>query len=121
MQKKPMRFVEDVLELFVQHSTAARLLDIVGSGRRGALNLVEVASYRARMFKGLCERIAEVDQACVDASVAAQGRAFASVGVPADATQRMLAQGDSLAMAGLRMRVDAVFDQSPKPGAGAPL
>lgn len=115
----------DVIELCVQRSSAVAVLDALdGRARlRGALNLIEVTTYKSRMFKGACERSpADADPAFVEASLTATGRAFASVGMSADALERMLAHGDApRAMVSLRLVVESVFDQSPKPGAGARL
>jgi hypothetical protein len=112
----------DVVEFYVQRAAAHRLVEIIAAGRRAAVNLVEVSSYRSRLLKGFCTPLlSDVDQAFVEASVAAQGRAFASVGMPADTAQRLLAHGRSASMIGFSLKVDCVFDQSPKPGAGAPL
>ena len=112
----------DVVEVFLQRATAARLLEILVDGRRAALNAVEVSSYRSRLLKGFCTPLTgEVDQAFAAESIAAQSRAFASVGMPTDAAQRILSHGEQRNLVGLRIEVDCVFDQSPKPGAGAPL
>jgi hypothetical protein len=112
----------DVVEVFLQRATAARLLEVLADGRRAALNAVEVSSYRSRLLKGFCTRLTgDVDQAFATESIAAQSRAFASVGMPADAARRILSHGEQSSLVGLRIEVDCVFDQSPKPGAGAPL
>jgi hypothetical protein len=112
----------DILEAYVLRAAAARLLEILGDGRRAALNVVEVSSYRSRLFKGFCTPLrGAVDQALIDASVAAQGRAFTSVGLGPNAAERLLAHSPDREMIGFRLQVDGVFDQSPKPGAGAPL
>jgi hypothetical protein len=113
----------DEIEIYVQRASAERCLQNLAKPGRAALNLIELPSYRSRAFKGLC-RVSEspVEQAFLEESVAALDRAFGSVGMPACAAQQMLAQADSpLAMVVLRLSVDRVFDQSPKPGAGAPL
>jgi hypothetical protein len=113
---------EDRVEVYVQRAVAATLLAIVGEGRRAAINLVEVASYRSRTIKGhLTPWHGPLDQALVDASIAAQGQAFASVGLPVGGAERMLSYGGCREMAALVMHADSVFDQSPRPGAGAAL
>jgi hypothetical protein len=112
----------DILEAYALREAAARLLEIMGDGRRAALNVVEVSSYRSRLFKGFCTPLrGAVDQAFIDASVAAQSRAFTSVGMGPNAAERLLAHTPDREMIGFRLQVDCVFDQSPKPGAGAPL
>lgn len=113
---------DDRVEVYLQRAVAAPLLAIVGEGRRAAINLVEVASYRSRTIKGhLTPRHGPLDQALVDASIAAQDRAFASVGLPVGGAERMLSYAGSREMVALVMHADSVFDQSPRPGAGAPL
>lgn len=111
----------DIIEVYAQRTAAARLVEIVGQGRRAAVNVVEVSSYRSRLLKGFCTPLSDVDQPFVNDSVAAQGRAFAGVGMGADAAQRILGHVPSPEIVGFRLKVDCVFDQSPKPGAGAPL
>lgn len=112
----------DLLEVYVQASSARGLLDALDRPRRAALNLIEVTTYRSRAFKGACERsLRDPDPAVIEESIAAFVRAFQSVGMSADSPQRMLAQGGGTEMAVLRLAVESVFDQSPKPGAGARL
>jgi hypothetical protein len=113
----------DVIEVFVQRSSALPLLGALAESCRAALNLIEITTYRSRMFKGSCELAShEADPVFGDASVAALGRAFHSVGLPPDGAERMLAHGGvPRTMVALRLTVESVFDQSPKPGAGARL
>jgi hypothetical protein len=120
----------DVIEIYVQRAGALPLLEALvydlfnlESGRRAALNLIEVTTYRSRMFKGACALAPnDPDPTFVDESLAADGRAFHSVGMPADAVERILSHGDPpREMVALRLTVEAIFDQSPKPGAGARL
>ncbi len=112
----------DLLEVYVQASSARGLLDALDRPRRAALNLIEVTTYRSRAFKGACElSLRDPDPAVIEEWIAAVARAFESVGLPPDATQRMLAHGGDPEMVALRLAVESVFDQSPKPGAGARL
>jgi len=111
----------DVIEVYVQRAASRALVESLTNGGRAALNLIEVTTYRSRMFKGACEvSKRETDSAFLDENLAALNRVFHSVGMPVDAAQRMLSHSaEPLAMVELRLSVDSVFDQSPKPGAGA--
>jgi hypothetical protein len=63
-----------------------------------------------------------VDDAALEQSLVALNRAFHAVGMPPDTAQRLL--GHCTAphdMVVLSLSVESVFDQSPKPGAGARL
>jgi hypothetical protein len=117
----------DVIELCVQRAGALPVLEALETCTRvrAALNLIEVTTYRSRTFKGACELSPTgADPEVVDASVRAMGHAFQSVGMAADLVDRILSHGDGdgpRAMVSLRLAVESVFDQSPKPGAGAPL
>jgi hypothetical protein len=113
----------DVIEIYVQRSASPRLLGAISSSGRAALNLIEVFTYRSRLFKGRCA-VAEaaVDVASLDENLAALSRVFHGVGMPLDAAERMLAHSAvPRDMVVLALTVDSVFDQSPKPGAGARL
>jgi hypothetical protein len=96
---------------------------VFATSARAALNLVELPSYRSRTIKGTCVvSDAAVDPALLAESVEAMSRAMHGVGMPADATHRMLGgRVEPAHFVVLRLVVDSVFDQSPKPGAGAPL
>ena len=113
----------DIIEIYLQRSSALPVLEALAERRQAAVNLIEVTTYRSRMFKGTCELSpTDPDEAFVEESVAAAGRAFHSVGMALDSADRMLSHGDApRAMVALRLSVESVFDQSPKPGAGAPL
>lgn len=113
----------DVIEICVQRLASANLCQAIASSGRAALNLIEVSTYRSRLFKGRCEvAAAAVDEAALEQSLAALNRAFHSVGMPLDAAERMLAQAAAPRdMVALALSVDSVFDQSPKPGAGGRL
>lgn len=112
-----------VLELYLQRSSAQRFLANLAHHRRAAANLIEVISYRSRAFKGACAvSQAPLDQDFLDACLVAMNAAFASVGMPGDAVQRMLSFGDApRTWVALELTVEAVYDQSPKKGAGAKL
>jgi hypothetical protein len=113
----------DVIEVYVLRLASLALVEAVVSSGRAALNLVQVATYRSRMFKGRCEVSAVgVDDAVLEQSLAALNQAFHGVGMPPDTAQRML--GHCAAprdMVALSLSVQSVFDQSPKCGAGARL
>ena len=113
----------DVIEVLVQRGSAAGVLGALDRPRRAALTLIEVASYRSRSFKGACERSPRgFDADALETSVAALGRAFHAVGLAADGAERMLGHArEPREMVALRLSVESVFDQSPKPGAGARL
>ena len=113
----------DVIEARVQRACAGPLIEALSEPRRGALNLIEVRTYRSRTFKGRCTLLPDgIDVPFVDPAIAEVGRAFHSVGLPADVAQRMLMHAtEPHAMIVLHLAVESVFDQSPKPGAGARL
>ena len=113
----------DVIEVYVLRSASLALVEAVVQRGRAALNLIHVATYRSRLFKGRCEvSPAEVDDAVLDRSLNALNRAFHEVGMPADAALRLLGHCSSPRdMVALSLSVESVFDQSPKPGAGAQL
>ena len=113
----------DVIEVYVLRSAAAALVEAVFSSGRAALNLIHVATYRSRLFKGRCEvSLATVDDAVLDQSLNALNRAFHEVGMPPDAALRLLGHSSAPRdMVLLSLIVDNVFDQSPKRGAGARL
>jgi hypothetical protein len=113
----------DELEVYVLRAAALAVLDALANGGRAALNLIEVSNYRSRMFKGACEISPfDADSAFLDESLAALNRVFVSVGMAPASAERMLGHADAPhAMVALRLQVDSVFDQSPKPGAGARL
>jgi hypothetical protein len=113
----------DILEIGVQRSSALPVLEALAERRQAAVNVIEVTTYRSRMFRGPCELApTDPDMAFVEACVAAQARAFQAVGMTADAADRMLAHGDApRAMVAIHVHIESVFDQSPKPGAGARL
>jgi hypothetical protein len=113
----------DVVEIYVLRSSAQRCLQNLAGSGRAALNLIELPSYRSRTFKGTCRvREAEIDAAFLAENLLALDRAFSSVGMPPGSVQRMLFDcDDARHMLALQLSVDSVFDQSPKPGAGAPL
>jgi hypothetical protein len=113
----------DLLELYVQRPNAERFLENLADSGRAAVTLIEVTSYRSRAFKGACALSeAPLDQAFLDTCLVAMNAAFVRVGMPDDAVQQMLAwSGAAHAWVALSLSVDAVFDQSPKKGAGARL
>jgi len=113
----------DVIELYVQQSCAQRFVACLTPESRAALNLVEVATYRSRTFKGVCALSAvAIDEPWLTECLAAQGRSFAGVGMPEGAVDQMLSYSKTpRAMLAFRLAVDSVYDQSPKPGAGGRL
>jgi hypothetical protein len=113
----------DRIEVYVQRSVASRLLENLEGGSRAALNTVEVDTYRSRLFKGHCSvSAAPIDEALLDRCLVAMNAAFVSVGMPENAVPAILDHADAPRdMVRLVMDVDCVFDQSPKPGAGARL
>jgi hypothetical protein len=119
------RFVDarDELELYVHRSGSARVLELLANGGRAAANLVDVRSYRSRLFKGRCRvpRV-EVDEAFLEEWLGEMQSAFAAVGMPPDCVDRILSHYDEpRAMLPLVLEIESAFDQSPKPGAGARL
>jgi hypothetical protein len=115
------REASDVIDIYVHSSNAHTLARGLAGNGRAALSLIDVPSYRSRLFKGPCVASGIVpDLATLDRSLAALDRAFSRVGMPSDVTQRMLAHSDApRSMAVFELTVESVFDQSPKPGAGA--
>jgi hypothetical protein len=113
----------DVIEVYLLRSASLAVVNAVVSSGRAALNLIQVATYRSRTFKGRCEvSPVGVDDAIVEQSLIALNRAFHEVGMRPDTAQRLL--GHCAAprdMVALTLSVESVFDQSPKPGAGARL
>jgi hypothetical protein len=113
----------DVVELYVVREGASRLVESVSRNGRAAANLIDVPTYRSRTFKGRCT-LSEtaLDVRFLDECVRAMDVDFASVGLGPGAAERMLAHFASpREMVALALHVDSVFDQSPKPGAGARL
>lgn len=113
----------DRIEIYVQRSVSARLVQNLEQTGRAALNAVEVHTYRSRLFKGSCRiSTAPIDEALLEASLSAMNEAFFSVGMPEDAVATILSHADEPRdMLALVLDVECVFDQSPKPGAGGPL
>lgn len=122
------RVVEDTdaIEVYLLRSSSERTVRNLGAGARAAFNAIEVHSYRSRSFKGWCtvaRDFVAADDVLVAQSLSAMGRSFAQVGMPDDAVERMLAHagGPERSWVCVLVRVDGVYDQSPKPGAGARL
>ena len=115
--------VADVIEVYVLRSAAPGVLEGIASSGRAALNLIEVATYRSRLFKGRCEvSHTAINEAALQNSLLALNRVFHEVGMPPDAAHRMLAHYSAPRdMVALSLTVDSVFDQSPKRGAGGRL
>jgi hypothetical protein len=113
----------DALELYVRRPSAERFLANLAHNGRAAANLIEVTSYRSRAFKGACALSeAPLDETFLDTCLIAMNDAFVRVGMPANAVQQMLAWSNAQRpWVALSLSVDAVFDQSPKKGAGARL
>jgi hypothetical protein len=112
----------DELEAYVLRCASSDLLANLVNGGRAALNLIHVPTYSSRMFKGDCSiSTLEMDQRFVDTCISEAGAAFESIGMPPGTLATMLSHYDSHEMVGLLLEVDSVFDQSPKPGAGARL
>lgn len=112
----------DVLEFYVPKTAAERFLQVLATESRAALNLIELPSYRSRTFKGACAVSgAAIEPALLADCVAAANQAMHAIGMPVDTVQRMAGSVDPQHFVALRLVVDSVFDQSPKPGAGAPL
>lgn len=113
----------DRLEAYVLRAGADRFLERLAEGTRVALNVIELPSYVSRAFKGTCEPFEEaLDEAFHRSRLAAMNDAIVRVGMPDDAVERMRATFElPHRTIGLRIAVDGVFDQSPKPGAGARL
>jgi len=113
----------DQLLVYVLRAASSGLLEGVESRGRAALNLIEVESYRSRLFKGPCRvSTAPIDAAFLDLSLTALNQAFQGVGMAPDTVERILGHSDSPRdMIALCLSVESVFDQSPKPGAGGRL
>jgi hypothetical protein len=75
------------------------------------------------MFKGACRvSTAAPEEPWIEECLTALNRVFSSVGLAAGCAELMLSHGGlPLSMVALELSVESVFDQSPKPGAGAPL
>jgi len=110
----------DVVEVFVLRSASAALVEALAVSRRAAMNLIELPSYRSRLFKGTCVATdLPADEGVVEAGLHALSVTLGRVGMPPDAVARMLAHYDEpRSMRVLRLEVESVFDQTPKRGAG---
>lgn len=113
----------DVVEVYVSRTSSQPLLTTLGTHNRAAINIIEIATYLSRAFKGSCEiHPGEIDQAFLAEYEAAMNVMVSAVGLgpsPVGRIQSFLGGGRE--MVSLRMQVESVFDQSPKPGAGARL
>jgi hypothetical protein len=113
----------DSIDLCVSADAASSFLEGLTGRARAALNLVEVLSYRSRQFKGSCQLLNEpIDFEWLRASRAAANTVFEAVGMGPDGFGHLLSHAaDPANMLLLRLSVESVFDQSPRPGAGARL
>lgn len=116
----------DAIELYLLRCGSEKAVQNLAVGARAAFNAIEVHSYRSRTFKGWCtvaRDFVAADDALVGQSLSAMGRSFAQVGMPDDALDQMLAHAGAAGRAWVcvLLHVDGVYDQSPKPGAGARL
>lgn len=116
----------DAIEVYLLRSGSEKMVQNLAAGARAAFNAIEVHSYRSRSFKGWCtvaRDLVPADDTLVGQSLSAMGRSFAQVGMPHDALDQMLAHAgdEGRAWVCVLLRVDSVYDQSPKPGAGARL
>jgi hypothetical protein len=111
------------LVLYVLRAASSGLLEGIQNSGRAALNLIEVATYRSRLFKGTCSVSPDgVDAAFLELNLQALSRAFQGVGMAPDTVERILGHSDAPRdMLALCLSVESVFDQSPKPGAGQQL
>lgn len=116
---------EDAIQLWLLRVTADTISRHLAAGGRAAFNAIEIPSYRSRTFKGWCtiaRDVSEADDALIAECLAAAGRSYARVGMPDDSVARMIAHaGEDRGWVSLLLCVDSVYDQSPKPGAGARL
>jgi hypothetical protein len=117
---------QDAIRLWLLRSSAQTTVRHLTTGARAAFNAIEIPSYRSRTFKGECTVEREVgsahDDGLITECLAAAGRSFARVGMPEDAIARMIAHaGEDRGWVDVLLHVDSVYDQSPKPGAGARL
>ena len=116
---------QDAIQLWLLRSTADKIVRNLAAGARAAFNAIEIPSYRSRTFKGwgtVVRDISEADGALIVECLAAMGRSFARVGMRDDAVARMIAHaGEDRSWVSVLLCVDSVYDQSPKPGAGARL
>jgi hypothetical protein len=116
----------DVLEVYLLRSCSEKVMQHLASGTRAAVNAIDVPTYRSRTFKGWCtlSRVeVRPDDARLQEGLRAMGHAFTLVGMPEDALARILAHAGPAEQTWVSalLEVDSVFDQSPKPGAGARL
>jgi len=114
---------DDQLLVYVLRAAASGLLEGIQNSGRAALNLIEVASYRSRLFKGTCRVSPDpIDAVFLQQSLAALNCAFHGVGMAPDTVECILAHSDAPRdMIALCLTVESAFDQSPKPGAGERL
>ncbi|MBS0332976.1 MAG: hypothetical protein JSS35_09430 [Proteobacteria bacterium] len=109
------------LDTFVSRAQWPRLLEAIGPGDPVAVTFSRVQDYRTYQVKGrlVALRAAEPDDLeFIERYQHAVGRLMASVGVPQAFVARWLIRQD---MAVLSLDTDAVFVQTPGPGAGRPL
>jgi hypothetical protein len=111
----------DVIEVYSLRSHVLALLEGHTNGRRIALSLIDVATYRSRMFKGTYDvSRGQHNAAVLEESLAAFNRVVSALGMATDTAERILAHDDApRLLVPLQITVESVFDQSPKPGAGA--
>lgn len=114
----------DAIDVYLLDAGARPVVQRLATPVRAALNVIDVPSYRSRTLKGWCTAAAATgeDERTVRACLDAMSAAFTRIGMPGDVLERILSHA-----AGERtwvrvvLEVDCAFDQSPKPGAGAPL
>ena len=109
------------LTLYVADATSARTLADLRENPRVAVTLSKVTTYRTMQVKGEVLSITASGDAAAAEYVDRVRNAFAAdlerIGMPGRHTRRLA----MLPFHQLRVRVDALFVQTPGPGAGKPL
>lgn len=112
---------QNAVDFFVLRPNAEKTLANLKRSSRASLNMVSPPTYRAIQFKGHTV----VNAAGLDAEFCASqleliDNSFVRVGLPPGSAKRMLRlAGDAPEYVCLRLAVEAIYDQSPKLGAGA--
>ena len=113
----------DELELFIFTSDASRLLDNMARHPTVAANIVEPPTYRSVLFKGPATVSDHgIQPEGIEALLAAVDLCFERVGLAPEAGAVMrghYARADEFTR--IVLRVVDIFDQTPRPGAGARL
>lgn len=116
----------DELVLCVPSTSSRRLLANLESTARIAVTITDPRTYRSFQLKGRVTALgpaSELDRQRVAAHQAAFVESVAAIGLPRESTRRLFTGDleDAAGWTSVRMAVQALFDQTPGPAAGARL